>query len=526
MSTNSYSFDPYLMEREKIDYYADDQFLQKVIRHYTGAQFDTVDSAAREISKKVSSLWRNISDNLGYPENRPNILHYNGFNHRQDNIVRPYEGLCLESAVFSEALFSEKTHPWVKFVKQFLIYQNSESCIACPLTCTEGLAALLDAYADTPALKEIRTHIKEGINGHFAIGAQFISEIQGGSDIPSNVLEARHKDNTWRLYGDKFFCSAAHADYAVVTARPQGSDKIGLFVVPSWSTFGNRGGERNNYTINRLKYKMGTIELPTAEITYDGAIAYPVGPLDRGVANVVGIVLTYSRLTVALSGAAAMTRVFRDINLYCRFREAFGMKLNQFPMVKGQLDKIETYAQRTLCGAFKIYRTFLNANIRLTGGIPKTENIKLRQQQFLLRELILFQKIVTALDAPDIIRLGMSLFGGHGVMDDFSSFPRLFRDAAVNELWEGPRNVLLTQIHRDLNRVIDWYSPEDFIAHMLEGADIETIVHYQQEMKKFMAYPNFFEMTPEVISLCAEWDHFCQKLFHEYQNIAMKDVLE
>jgi alkylation response protein AidB-like acyl-CoA dehydrogenase len=523
MPTNTYSFESYLADREAINYYEDDEFLQKVVRHYTKNHFDTVDKAARDMSKWVSSLWRKLSDYIGYPENRPTIEHFNGFNQRNDSVVRPFEGVFMEGAVFSQALFSEKIHPWVKFVKQFLIYQNSESCIACPLTCTEGLAALLDVYADTPELKEIRNHIKEGINGEYAIGAQYISEIQGGSDIPSNLLEARFKNNEWRLYGDKFFCSAVHADYAAVTARPEGSDKIALFVVPSWS-IGIRGGKRNNYTINRLKYKMGTIELPTAEITYDGAIAYPVGPLDRGVANVVGIVLTYSRLTVGLSAAAAMTRVFRDIDLYCRHRDAFGMKLNQFPMVKAQLNKIEKYARRTLCGVFKIYRTFLDPNIRLTAGMPKTKDKTLRQKEFLLRELILFQKIVTAMDSPDIIRLGMSLFGGHGVMEDFSSLPRLFRDAAVNELWEGPRNVLLTQIHRDLNRVMDWYPPDDFIAHMLDGADSQVISHYQKEMKKFMAHQNFFEMTPEIISLCEDWDEFCQKLFHEYQNIAMQDV--
>ncbi|EKD39962.1 MAG: acyl-CoA dehydrogenase protein, partial [uncultured bacterium] len=48
--------------------------------------------------------------------------------------------------------------------------------------------------------------------------------------------------------------------------------------------------------------------MPTAESTFSGALAYPVGPLDRGLAQVVGIVLTYSRLTVGLSGAAGMTR--------------------------------------------------------------------------------------------------------------------------------------------------------------------------------------------------------------------------
>ncbi|MCD4720673.1 MAG: hypothetical protein K8S13_12575 [Desulfobacula sp.] len=64
----------------------------------------------------------------------------------------------------------------------YLIYQNGEACVSCPITCTEGLVALLEYYADTPGLKKILTHCKEGINGEFAIGSQFLSGIQGGSE--------------------------------------------------------------------------------------------------------------------------------------------------------------------------------------------------------------------------------------------------------------------------------------------------------------------------------------------------------
>jgi alkylation response protein AidB-like acyl-CoA dehydrogenase len=60
----------------------------------------------------------------------------------------------------------------------------------------------------------------------------------------------------------------------------------------------------------------------------------------------------------------------------------------------------------------------------------------------------MLQKITASWDCTDAIRGAMSVFGGHGVMEDFSVLPRLYRDAAVNELWEGPRNVLLTQMHR------------------------------------------------------------------------------
>ncbi|RPH88675.1 MAG: acyl-CoA dehydrogenase, partial [Deltaproteobacteria bacterium] len=294
---NPYHFNNFLQWRQKVDYYADDPFIQKVVRHFTGSEGKTVDSEARAVSVKASFRWRDFSDSIARPEKRPFILHYDGHHNRIDRIVRPLETEILEKEVFSEAFFADKTSPWVKLIKMYLIYQNGEACVSCPITCTEGLVKLLEKYADTPETLKILSHCKEGIQGDFAIGAQYLSEIQGGSDVPANVLEAVQEGSTWRIYGTKFFCSATHADYAVVTAKPSSSEKVALFVVPSWLP-GNKEKEiRNGYTIDRLKWKMGTSELTTAELTFNGARAYPVGPLEKGVANVVGIVLTYSRLT-------------------------------------------------------------------------------------------------------------------------------------------------------------------------------------------------------------------------------------
>src|SRR5450830_1083806 len=141
--------------------------------------------------------------------------------HRPDR-PPPGDGNSRKGDLF-RGLFSDKTSPWLKLIKMYLIYQNGEACIACPITCTEGLVKLLEKFADTPETKQILQHCKEGIDGDFAIGAQYLSEIQGGSDVPANVLEAVPEGDGWRLYGTKFFCSATHAEYAVVTAKPQGS---------------------------------------------------------------------------------------------------------------------------------------------------------------------------------------------------------------------------------------------------------------------------------------------------------------
>jgi alkylation response protein AidB-like acyl-CoA dehydrogenase len=428
----------------------------------------------------------------------------------------------MEREIFGEGLFSEKTPPWEKLVKMYLLYQNGEACIACPLTCTEGLVALLDRFADTPELESIRRHCKEGIDGEFAIGAQYLSEIQGGSDVPSNVLEAVEENGAWRLYGTKFFCSATHADYAAVTARPRGSDKVALFVIPSWLPGDKERERRNGSTIDRIKWKLGTSELTTAELTFNGAVAYQCGPLERGVANVVGIVLTYSRLTVGLSAAAGMTRAVREAKGYAGFREAFGMKIGQFPMVAGQLAEMERIARGTTAGAFRLYSEFLSMKDGLKGGLSADEPLVDRKKRFRVRELIMLQKIAGALDAVDVIRGAMSIFGGHGVMEDFSTLPRLYRDAAVNELWEGPRNVLLTQIHRDFQRAAEWYPPDEFVRDVLDGA--ESTGELVAEMKELVEHPSLFTADAKTLEVCRRWDSFCHRLFRAYQDAARVEV--
>jgi len=521
---NPYSFDEFLEWRSKVDFYTDDPFIQAVVKTYTGETWQDIDRAAREFSPKVSFRWKDIADAIAVPEKRPYMIHFDAHNHRVDRIVRPLDTLTMEKEVFSEALFSSRTPKWEKLVKMFLLYQIGEACIACPVTCTEGLVAILEQFADTPALKAILNHCKEGIDGDFGIGAQYLSEIQGGSDVPANVLEAVKEGDTWRLYGTKFFCSATHADYAVITAKPAGSEKVALFVVPSWLPGDKKKEIRNSYTIDRIKWKMGTSELTTAEITYNGAVAYPVGPLDRGVANVVGIVLTYSRLTVGLSGAANMTRAVREAKKYSELRDAFGLKISRFPMVEAQLRDIEHAAQRTTAGVFKLYRDFLSLKNGLKGGIVLDEPDHMKRKRFAVRELVMLQKITAAWDTVDVLRMAMSIFGGHGVIEDFSSLPRLYRDAAVNELWEGPRNVLLAQIHRDLQRVSDWYTPPEFVASILSGAEKTIIDEFSNEISELVSYPGLIEMSEETVDMCRRWDNFCARLFHAYQDLAQKEV--
>jgi alkylation response protein AidB-like acyl-CoA dehydrogenase len=521
---NPYSFNQFLDWRKNVDYYADDPFIQKVVRHYTGKEWGKIDREARAISRKASFRWKDMAEAIACPEKRPYMMHYDGHNNRIDRIVRPKETEIMEKEIFSEGLFSDKTSYWEKLVKMYIIYQNGEACIACPLTCTEGLVELLKKYADSSELKAILEHTGNGRNGEFAIGAQYLSEIHGGSDVPSNLLEAVKEGDTWKIYGNKFFCSATHADYAIITAKPKGSEKVGLFVLPSWLP-GNKEKEiRNSYTIDRIKWKMGTSELTTGELTFNGAVAYPAGPLERGVANVVGIVLTYSRLTVGLSCAAFMTRAVREAKKYTEFREAFGITIGSFPMVKWQIDDLDKTAKRTTAGAFKLYSEFMKLEGGLKGGFAKDEPASMMKKRFEVRELIMLQKIAASLDCTETIRGAMSIFGGHGVIEDFSSLPRLYRDSAINELWEGPRNVLLTQVHNDFKKIAASYKPSEFVSNVLSGANPSIIKEFGNELEAYVSHLNLITMDEKTLEITRKWDDYWHRFFHIYQDIAMDEI--
>jgi alkylation response protein AidB-like acyl-CoA dehydrogenase len=521
---NPYSFNEYLAWRQSVDYWADDPFLQKVVAKAAGDDFGRIEKIAQEVSQKASFFWRDLAETAARPENRPFMMHYDGHNNRIDRIVRPMETLTLEKEVFGLGLFSAKRTPLERMVITYLTSQNSESCIMCPITCTEGLVAVIEQCGGGPQVGEILTHMKEGKDGEFAIGAQYLSEIQGGSDVPANVLEAVPEGDHFRLYGKKFFCSATHADYAAVTAKPVGSERVALFVVPSWLP-GNKEKEiRNSQTIDRIKWKMGTSELTTAEITYNGAVAYPIGPLNRGLANAVGIVLALSRLNIGLWSGAGMARASREANRYASFRTAFGLPINVFPMLQNQLLQMEHEAKRATAGAFKLNMAFYNMPGGVSGGLGADEPLETKKKRFELRIMIMLQKIATAKDSVEMGHLAMSVFGGHGVMEDFSQLPRFFRDGVVNELWEGPRNVLLTQMHRDFQRAAAFYAPEDFVKSVLKGADERRVSSLANELEELIAHPSLLDNNQETRLACIAWDNYCDKLFHAFQDQSLVEI--
>lgn len=542
---NDYMFDDYLLVRDGFDYYEDDIFFKALVKHFVPKEeFDTIDKELSDLSKLVSLKWSKLADEATRLENRVKntmVQHYDAHNHRIDRINRCAETIALEKEIFSLGLFDPKRNTaWSRFCKLFLLYQLGEIGVLCPIACTHGMVWLMQKYEDTLSLEalEVLKEVRDGIDGKYAIGAQFVSEIQGGSDVPANLVEAVYEEeekedgysNCWRIYGQKFFCSAMQADYAVVTAKPKGvssSTRVAAFLVPSWLP-GNKEKEvRNSYTIDRLKQKLGTAELPTAEITYNGAVAHPIGPLEDGLANVVGIVLSLSRFHVAIGMASAGLRVSREADLYAQFRTAFGVPIASFPLMKNQIDELNHATKIGCAGAFKVYSEFIHFGEELKSGIRELQEIadlKERKRRFRLRELIMLQKIVVADDSPELVRMAISFFGGHGIMEDFLSLPRFHRDSMIMELWEGPRNVLLTQIHRDFQRVADWYTPSEFMEDILDGASKEVIEPLSRRFEKIIEHDTLLRADEETLNICKDWQRLSNEIFHAYQQQAFDEL--
>ncbi|MHA1373510.1 MAG: acyl-CoA dehydrogenase family protein [Promethearchaeota archaeon] len=541
---NPYSFDDYLFVKNQFNFYRDDEFFQALVKKYAGSEFERINAELKELSDKSSYLWRDLADEATRLENRVKctvIQHYDAHNHRIDRIKRAAETEQLEKEVFNLGLFDPKRNTaWSRFAKMFLLYQLGEVGVMCPVACTHGMVWLMQKYENelNSEAKACLTAVRDGINGEYSLGSQFISEIQGGSDVPANLVEAVYEEaegpdgisNCWRIYGQKFFCSAMQADYAIVTAKPKGvpsSTRVAAFAVPAWLP-GNKEKEiRNSYTIDRLKQKLGTAELPTAEITYNGAVAYPIGPHEKGLADVVGIVLSLSRLHIGFGMAAGVLRVAREAILYAQFRTAFGVPIASFPLMMNQINDLKRAVMRQTAGSFKLYSEFIHFGEDLISGIrelQQIDNVEERKRRFRLRELIMLCKIAVADEAPALIRMAISFFGGHGIMEDFIALPRLHRDSMIMELWEGPRNVLLAQIHRDLQRVAKWYPAEDFIRDVLEGTDQSIVEPLAKKFARIISHETLLRSDEITLNICRDWQELSNEIVRVYQEQALVDL--
>ena len=307
---------------------------------------------------------------------------------------------------------------------------------ACPVVCTAGLVRALGAAGSEELRDLFLPPLLETDYDRAERGAQFLTERHGGSDVGANRVEAVADGPDWHLHGEKWFCSVADADQFLVTARPRGAAEgthgIGCFLVPR---------EGGGFRIRRLKDKLGTRALATGEIDFEGAVGFPIGPLEDGFKTAVGVLNT-SRWLNALGSAGIMRRAHLVASEFARERAAFGKPIIEFPLVREHLAVMKAEADAALA-----------SSLELTEVVARIDDGEADDGDVLWHRLLVnANKVVTSLAATRAVRRGIEVLGGNGTIEDFSPLPRLWRDAIVFESWEGTHNVLCAQVLRDLGR--------------------------------------------------------------------------
>jgi len=375
--------------------------------------------------------WDRMAHEIALDPTGPVIESYDTAGNRIDRIRLPESVRELRREVVEAGIFNNGSQTEL-LQKTFCLSHIGEASVCCPLACTEGLIRVIEAVGSDflkktylPKLRSAETPLA---------GSQFITEQDCGSDV--GALQTRavpDKEGSFRLYGEKWFCSAID-DFFLIAARPEGAPigtrGVAIFFVPRM-----RDGSLNQIRIKRLKNKLGTRELPTAEIDLEGTLAYPIGPLQDSFKNLMNHVINTSRLMNAACALGFMNRALLEAENYCRQRRAFGKVLNEHPMVKQGLASMHAR-----------FNGLKNLFFSLGADLDKNPT---KEPSLWQRFLINLCKYRTSIAATWMVHEAILLLGGNGTIETFSILPRLYRDSMVLESWEGSHNTLALQICRD-----------------------------------------------------------------------------
>ncbi len=328
--------------------------------------------------------------------------------------------------------------PAVKYVL-FYLFVQAEFGLCCPVSMTDSLTRTLKKFGSPELVARCLPRLTTLDFDELAQGAMFMTEQAAGSDIAATTTLAHpDADGSWRLSGDKWFCSNPDADFAMVLARVEGGAPglkgVSLFLLPRRLD----DGSLNHYRIVRLKDKMGTRSMASGEIRLDGAVAWLVGEPGRGFVQMADMV-NNSRLSNGVRSAGLMRRAVAEAEFIAAERRAFGKRLADMPLMQRQLDKLRVPAEQARTMVFQTAQALQRADAGEDGAYA------------LLRILTPLIKFRACRDARRVTGDAMEVRGGCGYIEEWSD-PRLVRDAHLGSIWEGTSNIVALDVVRAIQR--------------------------------------------------------------------------
>lgn len=305
---------------------------------------------------------------------------------------------------------------------------------------------------------------------------QWMTERKGGSDISGTETLAREADSplqstgvdgsplgTYSISGFKWFSSATDANMAVLLARTH-SGRLSAFYAPMRRTNPSNSAEAelNGVTIQRLKSKLGTRTLPTAELVLNDMRGYLIGQEGDGVREI-STLLNITRIHNTVTAMGFWGRGLAISRAFARVRIIGGRQLTDTPAHVATMasQHVEyrgwmhlTFFTILLLGISEQSATSSPSHLSPS---PNTPLAKIQpshsEAKVLLRVLTPIIKGLTAKASIAGLAECMESLGGIGYLENEDmefNIARLFRDANVLSIWEGTTDIMASDMLRVL----------------------------------------------------------------------------
>jgi hypothetical protein len=421
-----------------------DPFFRRLLERHLGARFGRLEDRLRQVAEAAGAELDALVAEANRDANLPALRRHDAEGRPVEEVVFHPAGHAVGELFWSSgvlAVLAEPGNETACGALAYLLDHHGEAGHACPVACTAGAIKLLQRLGNDDQCQRYLPALLDPDYRRRLHAAQFVTEVQGGSDVGNNSCRAvgePGRPGWFRISGEKWFCSVADAGLFVVSARVAGAGDgtrgLGLFLVPRLID-----GRPNGFALRRLKSKLGTRSMATGEIEFDNALGEAIGPTGDGFRNLVGIVLDTSRVHNAVAACGLMRRAAVEAHHFAAHRSAFGDRILDFPAVQEILARMRL---RTMAGLATTFRILAMTDRHDTGQGDDTE-LGAR------RIAVMINKYWTATASTASARDGIEVLGGNGTIEDFSAMPRLYRDAIVIESWEGTHNTLCAQVLRD-----------------------------------------------------------------------------
>jgi putative acyl-CoA dehydrogenase len=350
---------------------------------------------------------------------------------------------AIERGLHSSPWADPRPGAHVARAAHFYLQTQVEAGHGCPVTMT---FASVPALQTTPALaaawlpkitariydpRNVPDAQKQGVTIGMAM-----TEKQGGSDVRANTTRAwpagaaEGPGAAYELVGHKYFVSAPMCDAFLVLAQAPGG--LSCFLLPRWRP----DGTKNPLQVLRLKRKMGNVSNASSETELRGALAWMVGAEGRGVRTIIEMV-AMTRFDCMVGSTAGQRAAVAQALHHCSLRSAFGRVLNQQPLMRNVLADLVLEHEGSLA-----------LTMRLARALDHRADA---HEDALVRLATAVGKYWICKRTPQHAYEAMECIGGSGVMED-SPFPRLYREAPVNAIWEGSGNVQCLDVLRAMQK--------------------------------------------------------------------------